>query len=185
MPEVSRNFHERVVLLLMTLVLRERKPDTVHVNPGDFVHVECRKTCTNTNIIASDTKENQCPTTWFIRSKTGVLSFQEHCLFCGHLAFKHVVAGLNDNDDEQITVSDLVEKMHQMCGEKAYGVSYTKQRLKEYFGDSVIITDINGKIDVVTLRRTAACMTFMHRKSWTVLKQKTESFEKRCYVDQR
>ena len=39
-----------------------------------------------------------------------------------YFAFKHVVACLDDNYDEQITVSDLVDKMRQMCGEKAYMV---------------------------------------------------------------
>ena len=72
------------------------------------------------------------------------------------LAFKHVISCLKENDDEQMTVADLVHKMKQICGEKAYGVSYTKQKLKEQFGDSVIITDLNGKVDVVTLRTTAA-----------------------------
>ena len=40
----------------------------------------------------------------------------------------------------------------------AYGHTHMKARLKEYFGDQIIITEINGKSNVVTLRRTAACV---------------------------
>ena len=40
----------------------------------------------------------------------------------------------------------------------AYGHTHMKARLKEYFGDQIIITDINGKSNVVTLRSTAECV---------------------------
>lgn len=71
-------------------------------------------------------------------------------------AFMTVIEYLKENDNEQITITDLVDKMKEICGERAYSASYTKQRLVEHFGDSVIITEINGKQNVVTLRRTAS-----------------------------
>lgn len=37
----------------------------------------------------------------------------------------------------------------------AYGHTHMKARLKEYFGDQIIITEINGKSNIVTLRSTA------------------------------
>ena len=41
----------------------------------------------------------------------------------------------------------------------AYGYTLMKARLKEYFGDQIIITDIiNEKSNVVTLRSTAECV---------------------------
>ena len=40
----------------------------------------------------------------------------------------------------------------------AYGHTHMKARLKEYFGDQIIITEINGKSNVVTLRSTAKCV---------------------------
>ncbi|KAH3821387.1 hypothetical protein DPMN_123151 [Dreissena polymorpha] len=73
-----------------------------------------------------------------------------------HLAFQQVISLFKESEDEQITVTVLVDQMKNICGENAYGVQYTKNKLKEHFGDSVIITDINGKADVVTFRRTAA-----------------------------
>ena len=41
---------------------------------------------------------------------------------------------------------------------KAYGHTLMKERLKEYFGDQIIIADINWKSNVVTLRSTAECV---------------------------
>ena len=40
----------------------------------------------------------------------------------------------------------------------AYGHTNMKARLKEYFGDQIIITEINGKSHIVTLRSTAECV---------------------------
>lgn len=68
----------------------------------------------------------------------------------------NVIEYLKENDNEQISITDLVDKMKEMCGERAYSASYTKQKLVEHFGASVIITEINGKQNVVTLRRTAS-----------------------------
>ena len=40
----------------------------------------------------------------------------------------------------------------------AYGHTLMKARLKEYFGDQIIITDINEKSNEVTLQSTAECV---------------------------
>ena len=41
---------------------------------------------------------------------------------------------------------------------EAYGRSHMKTKLLEYFGDKIIITDINGKANVVTFRTTASAI---------------------------
>ena len=64
-----------------------------------------------------------------------------------------------ENDDEQITVVDLVEKMEEYLGDSAstaYGRTHMKARLQEHFGDQIFITEINGKPNVVTFRSTVA-----------------------------
>ena len=38
----------------------------------------------------------------------------------------------------------------------SFSVKHMKRRLQEYLGDKIIITNINGKADVVTFRSTAA-----------------------------
>lgn len=73
-------------------------------------------------------------------------------------AFLEVVSYLEDTDDEQITIKDLVVKMEEILHGtdlKPYSVPYMKSKLVEHFKDSIIITEINGKQNVVTLRKTA------------------------------
>ena len=74
-------------------------------------------------------------------------------------AFLKVAWFLQENDDEQITVVDLVEKMEEYLGDSAstaYGRTHMKARLQEHFGDQIFVTEINGKPNVVTFRRTVA-----------------------------
>ena len=56
------------------------------------------------------------------------------------------------NDNEKITVTDLVNKMKECCGDLAYSQKYIKKKLQEHFDLSTIITNINGKHNVVTRR---------------------------------
>jgi hypothetical protein len=45
--------------------------------------------------------------------------------------------------------------MSEHCGDdEAYGVQHMKNRLKEHFGDKIIISEINEKQNVVTFRNT-------------------------------
>uniref|UniRef100_UPI00358F3F63 uncharacterized protein n=1 Tax=Myxine glutinosa TaxID=7769 RepID=UPI00358F3F63 len=71
-------------------------------------------------------------------------------------AFLKVIEYLAKNDDEQITVNDLVEQMSHFSGNDAYSAVYMKKKLLEHFGNSIIVTEINGKPNVVTFRNTAS-----------------------------
>ena len=53
--------------------------------------------------------------------------------------FIDVVSYLEENDNEQITISDLVNRMHELCGD-SYSVTYMKKKLEEHFRESIIIT---------------------------------------------
>ena len=53
-------------------------------------------------------------------------------------------------------MGELVLKMKEYCGEDSYTLKYMKKRTTEHFGNNVIITEINGKPNVVTLRSNAA-----------------------------
>ena len=50
----------------------------------------------------------------------------------------------------------LVLKMKEYCGEDSYIHKHMKKRITEHFGNNVIIAEINGKPNVVTLRSNAA-----------------------------
>ena len=65
------------------------------------------------------------------------------------------------NDNEQSTMSDLVNMMGEFLGdleESVVSQFYVKKLVKERFGDVVVIAEINGKVIVVTLRPTAQTM---------------------------
>ncbi|XP_053398129.1 uncharacterized protein LOC123551553 [Mercenaria mercenaria] len=232
----------------------DKRNDSLHVQPGDYVHVECRKHYCNPNCIKRDTREskviNDSPLSP-LRSKNVKFSYKEHCLYCGqpvadvkgtkrkrgdvwpittleptilnvclkrndswsdtvkarieqvsdlpaadaayhqicssnfrtgknipeefqiqpasskkrkpgrpedeqaHDAFLEVMKYLKENDDEQVTIKQLQDKMVELCGDKAYSITYPKQKIIQHFGEAAIITEINGKANV-TLRRTAS-----------------------------
>ena len=73
-------------------------------------------------------------------------------------AFTAVVDYLLENDDEQITVQDLVDYMESQleCDpSKAYSSVWMKKRLQDKFGEEIIFTEINGKANVATFRTRA------------------------------
>lgn len=70
-------------------------------------------------------------------------------------AFLQVIANLQENDDEQTTVTDLVNEMSKLC-QDPYSSTYMRVKLYEHFGEQVVITNINGKPNIVTFRKAAA-----------------------------
>ena len=74
-------------------------------------------------------------------------------------AFAKVVQYLEANDEEQTTVSDLVQIMSEALdgtNEEPYSTVYMKTKLQEHFRDKIVITSIYGKSNVLTFRQTAA-----------------------------
>ncbi|KAH3838444.1 hypothetical protein DPMN_111853 [Dreissena polymorpha] len=66
----------------------EKRNDSLRVESGQFVHVECRKTYCNPNYIKRDNRNvqeklNTSPPFTPLRSKTDKFSYKEHCLYCG------------------------------------------------------------------------------------------------------
>ena len=72
-------------------------------------------------------------------------------------AFLNVCKYLEDNDDEQLTMSDLVSKMEEYCNDKidAYSKKHMKRKIIDHFGEEVLISNSQTKEDVVTLKSTA------------------------------
>ena len=78
-------------------------------------------------------------------------------------AFLETTKFLEENDDEQITIYDLIQHMEECMVDSelgAYSYQYMQQKLKEHFGDRIIETEINGKPNVVTFRNKAK--TILH-----------------------
>lgn len=83
-------------------------------------------------------------------------------------AFQHVIKYLDSIDDEQVTIRDLVmvmEKKLKTSEEEgssvsgnAYSSTFMKQKLKDYYGDGIVISGKRGTADVVTLKQTASAI---------------------------
>ena len=70
-------------------------------------------------------------------------------------AFTQVVRYWAEND-EQITITDLCEKLKEyLNGDTPYTEKYMRVKLESHFGEDVILTGIRGKRNVVTSRSTA------------------------------
>ena len=73
-------------------------------------------------------------------------------------AFLEVAKFLEENDDEQISIQDLIQRMDKNLANtefSAYSYHHMQEKLKEHFGNKIIQTEINGKPNVVTFRSKA------------------------------
>lgn len=74
-------------------------------------------------------------------------------------AFLKVADYLEENDDEQITVTDLIGKMAEYTQDKSidlYSFKHMKTELKKHFRERIVILELNGKPNVVTFHTTVA-----------------------------
>jgi hypothetical protein len=74
-------------------------------------------------------------------------------------AFLKCMTFLEENDDEQVSINDLIRKMDDYLKGSScdtYSFRYMKKKLLEYYGDRIIVTELNGKSNVVTFRTTAS-----------------------------
>ena len=74
-------------------------------------------------------------------------------------AFVQVCNFLEENDDEQITVDDLIQLMEEALTDtehSAYSYKHMQLKLKEHFGNKIVQTEINGKSNVITFRSKAS-----------------------------
>ena len=83
---------------------------------------------------------------------------------------------LQQNEDEQIMVTDLVKNMSEHSGDDdAYGVQHMKNKLKDHFEDKIIISEINRKQNVVTLCNTV----------WSILHEFYEQTKTNRSIDEK
>ena len=67
--------------------------------------------------------------------------------------FQQMIKHLCANDEEQITLNDLKELMDFFLKDsphEAFTTKYIKYKLQELVKDEIVITEINGKPNVVT-----------------------------------
>ena len=54
----------------------------------------------------------------------------------------------------------MVSKMTDICGENAYSSKHMKANILDHFGESVVVSNLDGRFDILTLKQTAA--SIMH-----------------------
>ena len=93
-------------------------------------------------------------------------------------AFLEVIKHFETNPNEQVTEYDLINKMAGLCDEP-YCFTHMNKKILDHFGDTVIITELDGKHNVVTFKDKADAIlhSFYHRNN----KQDVES-EKRALI---
>ena len=70
-------------------------------------------------------------------------------------AYLKVGAYLQENDDEQTSISDFIVKMKQYLGDSGYTpyhFTYMKDQLQQHYGNKIVVTERDGKTTIVTLR---------------------------------
>ena len=98
-------------------------------------------------------------------------------------AFLEMCFYLEANDEEQLTVSDLGNKMKEFLTDKEstpYGNQYLKQQLMEQYGDSVYIAEGVGVHDIVTMREKTSQILRSYFKSHG--KEEDEEAQKRAII---
>ena len=74
-------------------------------------------------------------------------------------AFLKVAHFVEENDEEKITVNDLTKKMEeflQNSEEQAYSGVYMKKKLRDHFGDRIVMTTTKKQANIVTLQSRAS-----------------------------
>lgn len=94
-------------------------------------------------------------------------------------AFFQVAEYLEQNDNEQITIKDLVVTMNEFTEIEdcdPYSSTYMKTKLEKHFGDRILITEFNRKTNVVTFRSTASKILhdFHHQQQQLDIKDETK-----------
>lgn len=77
--------------------------------------------------------------------------------FAKAAAFPRFAQFLEENDKEQITITDLINKMQDYLEgskEQAYSAVYMKAKLQEHFGDKIVVINLHKKANVVPFKRT-------------------------------
>jgi len=79
-------------------------------------------------------------------------------------AFKQVIEYFESNSENLISLYELISEMKVLCGDEAYSVVYMKKKIIEHFGGAVMISEMNGRKDVVTFRSTADAVLYAFYK---------------------
>ena len=55
------------------------------------------------------------------------------------------MAYVDNTEGNVISVTDLINKMTELCGDKSYSAKHIKNKLIEHFGTDIVIGKLDGK----------------------------------------
>ena len=97
-------------------------------------------------------------------------------------AFLRMCAFFEDNDEEQLTVTDLAKKMTEYLveGDSAtYSNKWLKYKLEEKYGDSLFIAECEGLPNIVTFREKTRKIL----RDYFSIQEKDEEAQKRAIIE--
>ena len=99
------------------------------------------------------------------------------CNMSSVTAFSETMQYFECHENEQLSVVDLVDIMRDKCGGNSYSSVYMKKKMLDYFGDNIIIAEVDGKQDVVTFKSEAHAIlhTFYKRNKSDECKSEKEA----------
>ncbi|KAG7156758.1 hypothetical protein Hamer_G006773 [Homarus americanus] len=93
-----------------------------------------------------------------------------------------MMKNLENNDEEQLTISHLREKMKEFLtntDSEPYGNQYLKGQLKEQYGDNVHFAEGEGLYDIVTMREKTSQIL----RSYFNIQAKDEESQKQAFIE--
>ena len=70
-------------------------------------------------------------------------------------AFQNLIEYMENSDECQFLLDDLVNRMARGSSSQTYGRQYLKDKLKDQYGDAILITEIPGKSSIVNFKGRA------------------------------
>lgn len=89
-------------------------------------------------------------------------------------AFDKIIDFIETSVGDSVTINQLVNMMTDICGDKAYSCKHMKKRITDHFGDSILISTLDGKSDIVTLKQTAASIVHKFHKTSKMMSAEEE-----------
>ena len=91
-------------------------------------------------------------------------------------AFKKLCEFIDDDDECQYSVQDLSDHMSMyLDGNEGYSIKHLKTKLKEHYGEDIVITSLNGKSSIVSFKDDAHRILHERRITDKVLNAATQS----------
>lgn len=66
-----------------------------------------------------------------------------------------IIEDFENNVSDQTAISNLVDKMRELCGDNPYSTVNMKKKVIDHFCRRVIVTEINEKHNAITFRSNA------------------------------